>query len=96
MAHVISAIQQLLSTNGREVVRAEQTMHEESVWRKKGVGWGWGKRDTGTEVTYPVLPGILILRPIRPSGKHSQTNYNMTVKLFSLNCMTQDRLGWII
>lgn len=96
MAHVISAIQQQLSTNGREVVRVEQTMHEESMWRKKGVGWGWSKRDTGTEVIYPVLPGILILRPILPSGKHSQTNYNMTVKLFSLICMTQDRLGWII
>lgn len=77
-------------------MRVEQTVHKESMWRKKGVGWGWGKRDNGTEVTYSVLPGMLILRPTLPSGKPSQTNYNMTVKLFSLICMTQDRLGWII
>lgn len=76
-------------------MRVEQTVHEESMWRKKGEGWGWGKRDTGTEVIYQGLPGFLILRAILPSGKHSQTNYNMTVKLFSLICMTQDRLGWI-
>lgn len=82
----------------REVERvgeacSEQTVHEKSMWRS---GWGGSRVEEtlGLRFKYQVLPGILILQAILPSGKHSRSNYNMAVKLFSLICVT--RPGWII
>lgn len=60
MACMIPAMRQLLSANGRAVARVrEQMVHEKIMWR---IEWGeaWARRDTGIEVVYQVLPGILI------------------------------------
>lgn len=50
----------------------------------------------GLRFIYQVLPGILLPPAILPSGKISQSNYNVVVKLFPPICVTQDGLGRII
>ena len=73
---------------------SEQTVTEKHV--EKWVG-GMGVEETpGLRFKYQVLPGILLPPAILPSGKVSQSNYNVVVKLFSPICVTQDGLGRII
>lgn len=62
------------------------------MWR---IEWGgaWARKDTGIEVVYQVLPGILIPWAILPTGKHSQTNYNVIVKPFPWTC--DSRQAWL-
>ena len=98
MAPVVWATLHLLSTNeGRwkeweRLVQNRRCMR--SMWRS-----GWGglrvEETPGLRFTYQVLPGILLSPAILPSGKISQSNYNVVVKLFSPICVTQDRLGRI-
>lgn len=98
MAPVVWATLQLPSTNeGRRkewesLVRNRRCMR--SMWRS---GWGGlrAEETPGLRFKYQVLPGILLPPAILPSGKISQSNYNVVVKLFSLICVTQDRLGRI-
>lgn len=73
---------------------SEQTVNEKHV--EKWVGGMGVEESPGLRFKYQVLPGILLPPAILPSGKISQPNYNVVVKLFSPICVTQDGLGRII
>ena len=95
LGHAATALSQWKEAERVGEACSEQTVHEISMWRS---GWGGlrAEETRGWRFKYQVLPGILIPQAILPPGKHSQSNYNMAGKLFSLICVTQDRLGWII
>lgn len=87
LGHTATALNQWREAE-REWERLVQKQTVDEKHAEKWVGWDESRRDTGIAFKYQVLPGILLPPAILPSGKISQSNYNVVVKLFPPICVT--------